>query len=138
MYNIKIIIPTIVIPKSNVADPTNKLITDAIIIPINAINSIEPSFVKSILVKCPNTAIIANTNDVIPNTYTIESSLKYTNRNDNVNPVKNAYRQYNIFAVIVCIFLIPADNQIHTPISTSASIQYPLAILYTILCFVDT
>ena len=42
---------------------------------------------------------------------------------ESVSPVTNEYKQNSIFAVRACILCIPADNQIHTPISTSASIQ---------------
>ena len=137
-YSINIIIPIIVIPRSNVCDPINMFIKDASIIAINPINKIFPSFVKSILVKCPIAAISPNTSDVIPKTIIIESSLNTIKIIENVRPVKNEYRQYSICAVNFCIFQIPADSQIHTPISNNASIQYDFEILYTIFGCVDT
>ena len=97
---------------------------DAIIITISPANNIVPIFVKSIFVNLPISDIIANISDVNANIATIESILYAIKITENDSPVKNEYRQNSILAVVISIFLIPADSQIHTPISANAKIQY--------------
>lgn len=124
MKRVNIIIPIMHVIKLNVSDPINKLISDAMIIPNKPINRIVPSFVKSFFVVIPITDIIRNISDVNPNTYIIESILYARNIIDNVSPVNIEYNTYNVFAVIIFIFLIPADSHITTTISMIASNIY--------------